>query len=172
MAGIERALGSLATGGMAVPVSLMEQFGTLKIQEGDTNLIKLRKIATMRQNVENALDVLAANPALGSDQKKQVQELLADIAKAVPWTVHDVQQVEFGRTPNATVREFARQSGVSSGQAAPSGTITQREIDTAPRITNDADGKAAFRALPPGAVFIAPDGKPHRKTAKDQPDGG
>ena len=112
MAGLERSLGGLATGGLAVSDNVMNQFGKLQIEKGDTNLIKLRKLATMRQNVDNALDGLLTNPQLGDAQKAMVEKLQKELQAAVPWTVHDVNQVEFGKDIKATVGQFAKKVGV------------------------------------------------------------
>lgn len=119
MAGLERSLGGLATGGLAVSDNVMHQFGQLKIEKGDTNLIKLRKIATMRQNVDNGLDGLLSNPQLGDDQRKQIEDLKTNLATFVPWTVHDVNQLEFSKDPNLTVAQFAKAKGVGGSDAAP-----------------------------------------------------
>ncbi len=113
MAGLERSLGGLATGGLAVSDNVMNQFGKLQIEKGDTNLIKLRKLATMRQNVDNGLDGLLTNPQLGDAQKAMVEKLQKEVQTAVPWTVHDVNQVEFGKDIKATVGQFAKKVGVS-----------------------------------------------------------
>lgn len=161
MAGLERSLGGLATGGLAVSDNVMNQFGKLMIVKGDTNLIKLRKIATMRQNVENGLEGLLTNPQLGGEQSKLISRLQEQVKEAVPWTVHDVNQVEFGKDNKLTVGQFAKAHGVSKPEgAAPAGT------QALPTITNDAAGREAFSKLQKQAtdenrdiVFMAPDGK-------------
>jgi len=118
MAGLERSLGGLATGGLAVSDNVMNQFGKLEIAKGDTNLIKLRKIATMRQNVDNGLDALLTNPQLSDDEQKKILDIKRELAIAVPWTVHDVNQLEFAKDPNMTVAKFAKARGVGGEGAA------------------------------------------------------
>lgn len=137
LAGIGRAMGGLATGGLAVSDDVMKSFDQLQIKAGDTYLTKLRKIATLRQNVDNAIDSFLTNPALTDAQTKQAEKLQREVSEAVPFTVHDVNQVQFSNKKGVTVADFARKSGVVPAAGA------------VPEITD----KAAYDALPPGAHF-------------------
>lgn len=125
LAGLERALGGLATGGLQVNKEILDSFKQLQIVKGDTNLIKLRKLAIMRQNVDNALDAMSTNPQVGDKQAAMIEKLKSDVAKAVPWTPHDVNQVEFAKNRNVTVGDFAKKHVPDSSQEeAPSGGAT------------------------------------------------
>ena len=112
LAGISRAMGGLATGGLAVSDEVMRSFNGLEIKEGDTNFTKLRKIATMRQNVENAIDSALSGSTLTDAQRKQAEDLRTKLIKSVPYSVHDVNEVEFGKNKSAKVSDYAKKVGV------------------------------------------------------------
>lgn len=106
MGGLGRALAGLASGGLAPDQNTLRSYEALTPSQGDTQLTKMRKLAEMRQQTENALDVQSVSPLLTPDQKKQVLDLKARVAKAIPWTVPDVQRLENSKDPHASLRSL------------------------------------------------------------------
>jgi hypothetical protein len=115
MAGIGHAIGGLETGGQAVTDYVTKSFDALKIVPGDTQLDKMRKLATMRQNVDNALDSLLTDPSVSEAQKADAKTILSSLKTAIPYTVPDVTAVQFSKDPNMTVMQAARQAGLAGG---------------------------------------------------------
>lgn len=123
MIGMGRALAGLESGGMQPNQSLQDQFNGLALKEGDTNLTKMRKLATMRQDAENALDSAMTSPILGKEQKAYALKLMDELKAAVPWTPSDVTRLEHSNNPRATLGDFAKGAGLAAPPAAPAGVI-------------------------------------------------
>lgn len=113
MIGMGRALAGLESGGMQPNQSLQDQFSGLALKEGDTNITKMRKLATMRQDAENALDSAITSPILGKEQKAYAVNLMEELRKAVPWAPADVTRLEHSDNPSATLRDFASHTGLA-----------------------------------------------------------
>lgn len=120
MGGLGRAMAGLASGGLAPDQNTLHSYEALTPALGDTQLTKMRKLAEMRQQTENALEVQGVSPLLTPDQKKQVDSLKARVAKAIPWTVADVQTLENAKDPNVSLRSLGV-GAVAAGKAAPAG---------------------------------------------------
>ena len=110
MVGMGKALAALESGGMQTNQALIAQFDRLALQEGDTNLTKMRKLATMRQQAENALESNLTSPLLGKEQKEFAKKLIDDLRVAVPWRPSDVTKLERSNKPGATMGDFAKSS--------------------------------------------------------------
>lgn len=117
MVGVARALASLETGGVYVNQHLVDQYEKLAPQAGDSGLRVLRKLGIMRQNAENALEGMVHNPRMSDDQREYVREIVEAVSQAIPWTPHDVNQLEFHGGENDTILDYAKKQGLGSGGA-------------------------------------------------------
>jgi hypothetical protein len=115
IAGLSRAMGGLATGGLAVDENVMKSYEGLNLNTGDSYITKMRKLAEMRQQSTNALDVQSVSPILSNDQRKKAAALSDRIKVAIPWTVSDVQKLENSDNPKASLRDVSmKKLGVTS----------------------------------------------------------
>lgn len=94
MAGIERNLATLETFGIAPPVSFSKSFEKLKAVPGDDVKNRLIKLAEMRQIIETSLSGFKDKPNIPQAQKTAIQGMIDKVAKAVPYTVDDVIELE------------------------------------------------------------------------------
>jgi hypothetical protein len=147
IAGVSRNLATIETAGLAPNGSLTHSMNSITIGEGDTQMTKLRKMAEMRQIVEENLTPQLSNPKLPPVQKQLVEDLISGVQQAIPFTHHDITQLERSNNPQATIMDFARQKGLPTAGGTPV------------RIAGDED----FAKLPSGTVFVGPDGKQRRK---------
>lgn len=115
-AGLQRNLAGIETAGLAPAGSLSGQMDKLLNISGDTYLTQLRKMGEMRQIVVNGLEPLLDNPRLALQQKEGIRKIIERTKKAVPWTVHDVNQLERSKDPKQTIKDFAKQEGVEGHQ--------------------------------------------------------
>lgn len=83
-----------------------------KIMEGDSPATVLTKMASMRQQLERAIEVQRALPNLPQDLKDIFTRNLSEIEQAIPFTVNDVNRWVNGRDRNRTFADFFRSSGV------------------------------------------------------------
>ena len=114
MIGMGKALAALESGGMQTNQALIAQFDRLALLQGDTNLTKMRKLATMRQQAENALEANLTSPFMGKEQKEFSKNLLGELRTAVPWTPSDVTKLQRSNNPTASLGDFAKSQGLSS----------------------------------------------------------
>lgn len=116
--GINRALAALEAAGLAPPGSLTNQMEGLQLQLGDTDLTKMQKMATVRQQAGNSIDAILASPLLSKQQREEVTALKARMEKAIPWTPLDVINLLNSRNPRATLGDVAKQQGLGGQDAA------------------------------------------------------
>lgn len=137
-AGLARALGAIETSGLQVNGSLIHSMESITLNEGDTQMTKLRKMAEVRQIVEKGLEPNLSNPKIPPQQKQLVQQIIADIQDAVPYTHHDITQLQYSKNPAATISDFAKSSGVQKG-GLPQGVTEDDITETmrANRMTRD-----------------------------------
>jgi hypothetical protein len=155
LAGVSRNLATLETSGLAPAGSLTHSMDALAMQPGDTGVTQLRKMAEMRQIVVTNLEPQLSNPKLAAPQRQIIQNIVGAVQKAVPFTHSDITKLENSKNPQATIMDFAKQSGLPTAQpdSAPTGAAGPIKI------TGDAD----FAKLPSGAHFIGPDGQLRQK---------
>lgn len=113
--GIERSLAALDAAGLAPSGAFVEMMGGLRLQEGDTELTKLQKLATMRQTGENTLDAIQASALLSREQRAEVIGLKQRMSKAIPWTPQDVIALMNSKNSNTTLNDIAKQRGLAGG---------------------------------------------------------
>lgn len=118
IAGVRRNLAAIEASGLAPSGALSEQMSAVEIQEGDTQITKLRRMAELRQIVEKGLEPSLANPRVPAEQKELVQKIIDQMQAAIPFTQQDVTKLEQSKNPELTIRDVASHSGVSAPKAA------------------------------------------------------
>jgi hypothetical protein len=116
-AGVARALGAIETSGLQVNGSLIHSMESVTLNEGDTQMTKLRKLAEVRQIVEKGLEPNLSNPKIPEAQKEMVRGIIRDVQAAVPYTHGDITRLQQSKNPQATISDFAKSSGVQPGAA-------------------------------------------------------
>lgn len=141
-AGLGRAMGALATGGMAVDEMTQKSFEGLNLNQGDSYITKMRKLAELRQQSQNAIDVQLRSSLLNAEQKTALKVMNTRISAAIPWTVTDVQNLENSGNPKLSLRDAAKAQGLGAAAAIPT-------------VATPADAAK----LPSGTKFKTPDGR-------------
>jgi hypothetical protein len=154
IAGVSRGLSTIETAGLAPNGSITHSMDSITIGEGDSQLTKLRKMAEMRQIVEKGIEPNLSNPKLAPPQRALIEKIISDVQQAVPFTQHDITKLQSSKNPQATIMDFAKQSGLPTAQATPAAS------GGAPvKISGDAD----YAKLPSGSQYVAPDGSTRTK---------
>jgi len=112
VAGVSRNLSTIETAGLAPNGAITNSMNAVLLGEGDTQMTKLRKMAEMRQIVEENLKPQLANPKLAPAQKDLVREIIGNVQRAVPFTHHDITLLQQSKDPKATIADFAIQKGL------------------------------------------------------------
>lgn len=170
-AGVSRALSAIEASGLAPNGSLTKSMDTLTLKEGDSQLTKLRRMAQMRQIVEQGMKPILQNPRITPDQKAEAQSIVDGITKAVPITHHDITefQKQSAKNPGLTLGDMAvktagAQSGQSTQQTQPS-TAAAPQQNAAPSGTpyqHSATGPGGVKVYSPdGKSWFTRDGKPY-----------
>ena len=130
-AGIQRSLATLEAGGVATGlVGLTKQMDGVILQEGDTNMTKLNKLAEIRQIADHAIEVLLSEPAIPKEQKEQMKLALDDIKKVVPFTQSDLNKLTNSKSGATTLADVVQDT------AAEIGTKPAAPIEHPPDITD------------------------------------
>jgi hypothetical protein len=117
IAGVSRNLSTIETAGLAPNGAITASMNNVLLGEGDTQMTKLRKMAEMRQIVEENLKPQLANPKLAPAQKDLVRSIIGDVQSAVPFTHHDITLLQRSKNSQATIMDFATQRGLPAGNA-------------------------------------------------------
>jgi hypothetical protein len=160
MAGVARNLSAIETSGLAPNGSLTKSVDAIVLKEGDSELTKMRKMAELRQIVEKGLEPNLANPHMPDAQKALIKDIVGKIQTAIPFTHHDITELEASKNPRATLSDYAQKSGLGKNGGKPAAST--KVDDGAPaRIKSQAE----YDKLPAGALYYAPDGSVRRKKA-------
>jgi len=92
--GFKRALGFIESAGLAPPGSLIDQMDQIIFHAGNTNFVKLRKLAQTRQIVEAGLEQYVNDPRVPEGMRKQIGVIDDRIKKAVPFTQLDLNELQ------------------------------------------------------------------------------
>ncbi len=149
--GLGRSLAGLSTGGVYVNQALVKSYDMLAAQPGDTQMTKLRKLATMRQNAENGIDAMLSNPRIGDEQKEQIKDVKTRLGEAVPYLPKDVTRYEREGKDDETFQQFAGRTGVAKGKEKESG-------GKQPSVTN-GKGWLLHTDAKGNKAYVSPDGK-------------
>jgi hypothetical protein len=150
LAGVSRSLATIETAGLAPNGSLSHSMDSIQLREGDTEITKLRKLAEMRQIIEKGIEPNLSNPRLPPEQKKFISDLISQVQDAVPYTQHDITELQrrAQKDPALTLQDLISQKGLRGPSPGSPATVK-----------SDED----YNALPSGTVFVGPDGKQRRK---------
>jgi hypothetical protein len=114
--GFQRNLASIEASGLAPPGGLSHQMDAVMFKEGDTNLTKLQKLAQIRQIAVAGMETAMANPRVPEQQRKHMEDVVAQIKKAVPFTnkdILDLQQAQ-QKDPSATLGSILGKGGTGN----------------------------------------------------------
>lgn len=117
--GLQRNLATIEATGLAQQGTLTHLMANLDIKEGDTQLTKLSKLAQVKQIVVRGLEDILTEPGVPQSQKDQINKIVQDFNKAVPWTQDDIIAVKYGKNPRLTLGDAmrARKGKVSTTDA-------------------------------------------------------
>lgn len=146
IAGVSRSLSTIETAGLAPNGSITHSMDSITLNEGDSQLTKMRKLAETRQIIEKGLEPNLANPKLAPAQRDLITRIIGDVQQAIPFTQHDITQLQQSKNPNATLLDFARKTGLPTNQSGAQASPV--------KIQSDAD----YAKLPSGTQYTAPDG--------------
>jgi hypothetical protein len=119
IAGVSRSLSTIETAGLAPNGSITHSMDSITLSEGDSQLTKLRKLAETRQIIEKGIEPNLSNPKLAPAQRDLITKIISDVQSAIPFTQHDITQLQQSKNPNATLLDFARKTGLPTQQGAP-----------------------------------------------------
>jgi hypothetical protein len=114
LAGVSRNLATVETAGLAPGGSLTHSLEALTLNEGDTQMTKLRKMAEMRQIIEENMGPQLANPKLPPSQKELVNQIIQNAQEAVPFTQSDITRLQQSKNPKQTIMNFATSQGLGT----------------------------------------------------------
>lgn len=106
--GFQRALAAIEGAGLAPTNALMHQMDQVIFKEGDTNFVKLAKLAQIRQIVEKGMDTVTANSRVDPGTKKLVEEIVGKVRKSVPFTGQDLLKLrqQQQKNPNVSIADI------------------------------------------------------------------
>lgn len=152
LAGVKRNLATIESAGLAPSGALTENFASLELRAGDTNMTKLRKLAEMRQIVEKGLEVNLNDPHVPPPQKDLVKSIIGQVKESVPYTQSDITMLQRAqrKNPELTLEALIGKENLRpSADAAPGQTASPTPGEAAP-----AGAKApAAGALQPGNSY-------------------
>lgn len=126
--GLSRNLASVEGGGLLSPGTFSDQIGQgTTLRAGDTEETKLMRLAETRQILRVGLETALANPRVPKSQKDVMQQHLAELEAAIPFTVEDVQNLKAqpaGSTVTLQDLVAARGLRKPGGAAPPAATVT------------------------------------------------
>ena len=119
IAGVSRSLSTIETAGLAPNGSITHSMDSITLNEGDSQLTKLRKLAETRQIIEKGIEPNLSNPKLAPAQRELINKIVSEVQSAIPFTQHDITKLQQSKNPNATLMDFAKSTGLPS--QAPAG---------------------------------------------------
>jgi hypothetical protein len=118
--GVTRSLATLEATGRAAGLVGLTRMAQANIPEaGDDPLTILRKYAEIRQIVDRSVQTVKASPGVSDEQKKLLDSIATQAEKAVPWTVKDINALQFNPS-DEKVMDFARKVGTGGKAQATS----------------------------------------------------
>jgi hypothetical protein len=145
LAGVKRNLATIESAGLAPSGALTENFASLELRAGDTNMTKLRKLAEMRQIVEKGLEVNLDDPHVPPPQKALVQRIIDQVKKSVPYTQSDVTMLQRAqrKNPDLTLETLMGQQNLRKPETPPAAA-------TSPATPPSSAAPTAAAGGPPG----------------------
>lgn len=127
LGGFSNQLRTLEAMGLAGTQGMAAQYDSLAFTPQDDISSKMFKLAQVRQSVENSVRTITAlNPNMPDDAKRWSQEIIAGIARAVPYTRDDVTAFEAASktNPQLTLKDTIAQRKFAAPVTAPAGPST------------------------------------------------
>jgi hypothetical protein len=117
IAGVSRNLSTIESAGLAPNGTLTHSMESVTLRDGDTELTKLRKMAEARQIIEKGIETNLDNPKLPQQQRDAVNKIISDVQTAIPFTHHDITQLQQAQksNPTTTMNDLVKQKGLSGG---------------------------------------------------------
>jgi hypothetical protein len=181
--GLGRAAAMMESQGLAPAGSLVSAVTNhLAFQPGETYLTRLRKVAQARQTFEQALEATQANVGLSPEQKQLASDMIDQVKAAIPFTQHDITELEKSKNPRATVATvsgYAQQQGLGGAltkpepAAQPSAAAPAQAWDAASQKASTESGQPpingkGWHLLGDGKgnyAYVSPDGKQHEEVS-------
>jgi hypothetical protein len=171
LSGMNRALSFIEGQGLQGSNTLAQSYDALALRPGDTVENVMFKMAQTRQTVEQGLRPHLSSPRVPMEQKEDLRAILADLQRAVPFSVEDVIELrkaaQAGRA-GASIGELAAQRmGNAPQPAAPTATpaapgatmnVPPPRNDKGWELLEDAEGNLAY---------VSPDGRQIEEVPRD-----
>lgn len=151
-AGIRRQLGTAESPGYMVSNALMEQMSAYEFRAGEPVIMRMSKLAGIRQIMEETTHAMLATPGITPEQSRTLRAGLARIQKAIPYTQGEIvtlirAQESDPRATLSSIRRMQRQQATGATANGPAGVFSNIQI---PGI--GAPAPAAPAAAPAPAV--------------------
>lgn len=142
--------------GRMPPGTMVSSIENMALGPADTEGTRLVKLAQGRQNINAALDAWLNTAPLNDASRVYVQGLQAQLAKAIPFTVEDVDNWQQGTDPHATIGDAARgRLGIKQGEApAPQAAAAPAASAPGAVQTFATENEAADANLAPGTRIM------------------
>lgn len=173
--GLARNLGTIeAQGGLQGAQSFSEQIKNgIQIRDGDTVQTALTRMAEASQIIHKGTEVYLANPKLDPQVRQVIQDSIAKLDVAIPFTVHDLTMFQRAqeKNPGMTFGQYAQMKGLGNNakpdNLAQDGLTTMVVGDKTYAVAPEhmAQFKQKFPDSHPGSV-APPSGQPN---AQPQP---
>lgn len=155
-----RNLAQIESNGLQPSTAFINSYDNLVLRPGSTGFDALRSFANVRQTIDQSIRVKMANPRVPSAQKELLREFNAEIQRAIPFTVEDVQRLQFGDGRYQTMADVVKEKGFGTPSigaqgaqpAAPAsaGATPPREFAS----EAEAEAAAARGELQPGTKVV------------------
>ena len=124
--GLQRSLATLEAGGVATGlVGLTKQMDGVILQDGDTNMTKLNKLAETRQIFEGATEVLLSEPGIPKEQKVQIQGAFDKVKKLIPFTQSDLNKLQYSSKGTTTLGDVVGKTATAAGVKSQGPTLQE-----------------------------------------------
>lgn len=124
--GLQRSLATLEAGGVATGlVGLTKQMDGVILQDGDTNMTKLNKLAETRQIFQGATEVLLSEPGIPKEQKVQIQGAFDKVKKLIPFTQNDLNKLQYSSRGATTLGDVVGKTATAAGVKSQGPTLQE-----------------------------------------------
>ena len=106
--GFQRSLSAIESAGLQPSGSLTNQMNAIIFKEGDTQYVKMLKLAQTRQIVEAGLETTLSNPRIPPETRAHIQGIIDKAKQIVPFTPAEVLDLEEKqqKRPKLTMKQF------------------------------------------------------------------
>lgn len=148
IAGVSRNLSTIEAAGLAPSGALTHSMDSVILKEGDTEITKMRKLAELRQIVEKGLEPNLSNPRIPPQQKQVIQGIIDSMAKAIPFTHHDITQLQLTGKPGQSLSDMAKVKGLGATAATVPAAPERPQTATPPPVAPPLP-----RGVPEGSLY-------------------